>query len=412
MDGHGVSRRRFTQALGATLGASLVGHGVTDAVAGGGPAGRPLDARAAPGGAVPAARRSGGYPAGAARLDSNENPYGPCAGALAAMDRSQKSAARYPDAAEDDVRQAIARQHGVAPENVLLGCGSGEILRVADMAFLAPDRTVVAAEPTFEAVLLYARVTRAEAIKVPLTPDFRHDLPRMAAACDGRTGLVYVCNPNNPTGTIVTREELGMFFERVPKSARILVDEAYHHFVEDAAYASASEWLGRVPNLILVRTFSKIHGLAGMRLGYAVAAKESIDAMREHALWSNTNAAVLEAALASLLDEGHVPRTRRTMNDTRRWLCAEIAKDGRPVIPSETNFVMIDVGDDVAPVIAALRGQGVFVGRKFPSMPRWLRVSIGAPEEMRKFLAAFRAVVPERAPRAARRVVVAASHAA
>ena len=382
-----LTRRRFARALTAALGASVVAPDLARGA---------MTPRV-----LPAVRPHTGLPPGAVRLDSNENPYGPSPKALEAMSRSQTIAARYPDALEEELIQALAKLHGVAPENVLLGCGSGEILRMADMAFLGPGKTVVAAEPTFEAVLAYARVTRADPVKIPLTPDYRHDLARMAAACDERTGLVYVCNPNNPTGTVVTREELAGLIERVPKSAMILVDEAYFHFVEDPRYASAFEWMGRAPNLVVVRTFSKVYGLAGMRLGYAVATRESIDAMGRHRIWSNANASVLEAALASLLDAGHVPRNRRAMNDSRRSLCGEIQKDGRAVIPSESNFVMIDVGTDVEPVIAALRARDILVGRKFPSLPNWLRVSIGTPEEMQRFLAAFRAIVPAREIRAA-----------
>jgi histidinol-phosphate aminotransferase len=382
-----VSRRGFARGVASALGACVVAPDLALAAA------RPAVS------ATPPPRT--GPPAGPVRIDSNENPYGPSPKALEAMSASQKIAARYPDALEDKLTQTLARLHGVLPENVLLGCGSGEILRMADMAFLGQEKKVVAAEPTFEAVLAYARVTRAEPVKVPLTPDHRHDLAGMARACDERTGLVYVCNPNNPTGTIVTREELRTFIDSVPKTATILVDEAYHHFVEDGRYASAFEWIKATPNLIVVRTFSKIYGLAGMRLGYAVGTREVVDAMGRHRIWSDTNASVLEAALASLDDGGHVPRNRRGINETRRRLCEELSKDGRVFIPSEANFVMIDVGSDVEPVIAALRTRDILVGRRFPSLPNWMRVSIGTPDEMRRFLAAFRAVVPARDIRAA-----------
>lgn len=391
MIGTDVSRRDFARTLGATLGASLVAPDLARASS---------FTPAAPA-ASPAARPHTGLPQGAVRLDSNENPYGPSPKALEAMSRLQSVAARYPDALEDKVKEALAKLHGVAPESIILGCGSGEILRMADMAFLGPGKNVVVAEPTFEAVLGYARLTRAGPIRVPLTADFRHDLPRMAEACGEKAGLVYVCNPNNPTGTIVTRQELAAFFERVPKTATILVDEAYHHFVEDAGYASAFDWIGKVPNLLVVRTFSKIYGLAGMRLGYGIGTTETIEAMRPHRIWSNANAAVLEAALTSLEDTGLVPRYRRAMNGTRRWLCAELERDGRPFIPSEANFVMIDIGADVEPVIAALRARDILVGRRFPSLPNWLRVSIGTPEEMQTFLAGLRAVVPRKETRAA-----------
>ncbi len=376
-----LTHRKFVGSVGAVLGTSLLERGRAEA-------------------AAPSRAGAPSAP-GPVRLDSNENPYGPSPRALEAIGRARAVAARYPDALEDRVTEALARLHGVQPENILLGCGSGEILRMADMAFLAPGRTVVAAEPTFEAVLSYARVTRADPVKVPLTADFRHDLPRMAAACDARTGLVYVCNPNNPTGTIVKREELSAFVAAAPRSAVLLVDEAYHHFVEDPGYASAAEWIGGQPNLIVVRTFSKIYGLAGMRLGYALGPKDRIDAMQPHKTWSNANAAVLEAALASLDDDSHVPRQRRLMNDTRRWLIGELQKDGRRTIPSEANFVMIDLGQDVRDVIDALRARQVFVGRRFAALPHWLRVSIGTREEAGVFLAALRDVVPAKRDKAA-----------
>jgi histidinol-phosphate aminotransferase len=367
-----LTRRRFAGALGAALGAGLAR-----------PAAAAAATRPAPGGGV-------------VDLSSNENPYGPSPAALEAMTRSQAVAGRYPDAAERATTEAIARHHGVSPDRVVLGCGSSEVLRLCDAAFLGPGRTVVAAEPTFEAVLHYARVTKAEPITVPLAADFRHDLPAMARACDARTGLVYVCNPNNPTGTIVSGDELEAFLGRVPATATVVVDEAYHHFVEAPAYRSAVEAASRFPNLVVTRTFSKIYGMAGMRLGYAVTSRANADALRAHSSWANANAAVLAAAQASLADESLVAGHRERLNGTRRWLVAELARDGRRTIPSETNFVMIDVGGDVTPLIEALAARGIRVGRRFAALSTWLRVTIGTPEETRAFLAAFREALPAR----------------
>jgi histidinol-phosphate aminotransferase len=367
-----LTRRRFAGALGAALGAAAL---------------RPSPGAAAP---RPAAR------GGAIDLSSNENPYGPSPAALDAMTRSQAVAGRYPDETEWATAQAIARLHGVSSERIVLGSGSSEVLRLCDATFLGPGRTVVAAQPTFEAVLHYAKVTKAEPVTVPLTADFRHDLPAMARACDARTGLVYVCNPNNPTGTIVTGDELLAFLGKVPATATVVVDEAYHHFVEAPAYRSALELVDRFPNLVVTRTFSKIYGMAGMRLGYAVASAANAEALRAHAAWSNVNAAVLAAAQASLADEGLVARQRERLNVTRRWLVAELARDGRRTIPSEANFVMIDTGGDVKPLIEALAARGIRVGRRFAALSTWLRVTIGTPEETRAFLEAFRAVAPAR----------------
>ena len=373
-----LTRRHLAGVLGAAAGAAL------------------LDTRWNRTGLAAARRRA----ADDVLLNSNENPYGPSARALEAAAASGRVANRYPDGLEEEARNAIAAHHGVKPSQIALGCGSSEILRMADEAFAGPDRKVVAAEPTFEAVLAFARVIRAEGVKVPLTADFRHDLPKMAAACDAATGLVYVCNPNNPTGTIVNGDELAAFVAKVPATTTVLVDEAYHHFVEDPRYRTACDLLAKAPNVVVARTFSKIYGMAGLRLGYAVASEEKIARMAPYACWSNANAAVLSAALASIGDAGHVTSQKKALNDTRKWLVEEMARQGRRTIPSETNFVMIDVGGDVAPVIQAYRAKKILVGRKFPSMPNWLRVSIGRPEEVRAFAAALTDIVAAK-PRAA-----------
>jgi histidinol-phosphate aminotransferase len=371
MSSTAVSRRRFAASLGAVLGTAVArptgssGRAAADAV-----------------------------PPAVIDLSSNENPYGPSPEALEAMTRSQAVASRYPDASEGETVEAIARHHGVSPDRIVLGCGSSEVLRLCDAAFLGPGRTVVAAEPTFEAVLHYAKVTKAEPVTVPLAADFRHDLQGLARACDARAGLVYVCNPNNPTGTIVRGDELLAFLGRIPPVTAVVVDEAYHHFVEDPAYRSAVEMVARFPNVVVTRTFSKIYGMAGMRLGYAVASPENAERLRAHASWSNANAAVLAAARASLADVGLVARQRERLNGSRRWLVAELAREGRRTIPSETNFLMIDAGGDVKPLIAALEAKGIRVGRRFAALPTWLRVTIGTPDETRAFLEAFRAMVP------------------
>ena len=331
------------------------------------------------------------------QLNSNENPYGLSPRALEALTRSGRVGARYPDGLEDEVRDAIARLHGVATSQIVLGCGSSDILRMADAAFLSGGRSAVAAEPTFEAVLLYAGVMQASAVKVPLTSDFKHDLPKMAAACGPRTGLVYVCNPNNPTGTVVRRADLAAFLDAVPPSTAVLVDEAYHHFVEDAAYGTAAEMLDRHPRLVVARTFSKIYAMAGLRLGYAVASGETAKALGRQAGWNNTSAPGLTVAQALLADAEIVPSQKKLIGDTRKWLCGELDREGRRYIPSETNFLMIQVGQDVSPVIRGFRERRVLVGRKFPSMPNWLRVSIGKRGEMEAFLSALREVVPARA---------------
>jgi histidinol-phosphate aminotransferase len=195
----------------------------------------------------------------------------------------------------------------------------------------------------------------------------------------------------------VTGDELAAFVPKVPPSVTILVDEAYHHFVEDRRYRSACDLIDRHPNVVVARTFSKIYGMAGLRLGYGVGSPERIARMAKYATFSNANTAVLAAAIASLAEPDLVPRQRKTLNDTRRWLVAEMARQGRRTIPSETNFVMIDVGSDVLPVIRAFRERKILVGRKFPSLPNWLRVTVGRPEEVQAFAVALREIVPAKA---------------
>ena len=372
-----LTRRSLARLLGAAAGASLVET----------PRMRSLTAPA----------KASAAPTEPIRLSANENPYGPCAPALEALGKSGSAASRYPGAALSETRETIARLHGVTPQQIVLGCGSSDVLRMADAAFLANGRKLVAAEPTFEAVLMYAKVTRTEPVRVPLTADHRHDLPAMARACDGSTGLVYVCNPNNPTGTIVGARDLEAFLETVPSSSIVLVDEAYHHFVEDPSYKSALDLAKGRNNVVVARTFSKIYGMAGMRLGYGVGPAARIAEMERYASWDNANEAALAMALASLGDASTVPEKRRLMNDTRQWLCAELDRDRRKYIPSHANFIMIDVGGDVTPVAEAFRSRGIQVGRKFASMPNWLRVSIGTREQMAAFLAALRELAPAKA---------------
>ena len=358
-----TSRRLFARKLGAGVGAALV---------------------ARPGLASPAKRD-----AGPIRLSSNENPYGPSSAAREAMTQSQDLAALYPFQVREQIERLIAEHYGFEAGHVVLGCGSTEILRLAAMAFLGKGRELVGAEPTFEAVLRYAQIPAARPVKVPLTAEYRHDLPAMAARCSASTGLVYVCNPNNPTGTIVRRAELLRFIEAVPQTVPILIDEAYHDFVEDPEYPRATDWIRSHPNVVVARTFSKIHGLAGMRLGFGLASPSRIESMKRHLVSSSANVAVLEAARASLVDEAHVADQARRNNETRRRLVGELEREGLEVMDSHTNFVMVRVGSPGG-VRTAMTQRGILVGRDFAPYSEWLRVSIGTPPQMEIFVAALR----------------------
>jgi histidinol-phosphate aminotransferase len=375
MKNKGLNRRQFAQTVGAVLGSAVV---VPDLA-----------------GKLGYLRQHSPRSAdGAIEIDSNENPYGPSPRARDAITNSENIACRYPDVTESRMTDAIAQFHNVTRDQVQLGCGSTEILRMVDATFLTPEKSVIVTEPTYEAVLGFARVLHANPVTVPQTKDHIQDLDAMAAAANSSTGVIYICNPNNPTGTIVSKAALSRFMDRVPRTATVLVDEAYFHFVEDPSYGSVIDWVGKYPNLIVARTFSKIYGMAGMRLGYAISTKENIAAMRNAKLWSSTNEAVMTAAIVSLADPDHVADQRQKLNGTKKYLYGELEKDGRTYVPSHANFVMIGVGSEVTPIIQAFAKRNILVGRKFPSMSNYLRVSIGTPDEMQKFVAALREIVP------------------
>ncbi len=340
-------------------------------------------------------------PPGAIRLSFNENPYGPSPKARAALAECGSISNRYPDEAYRRMTNNLAQKYDLKPENIILGCGSTEILRAADDAFLDPTQNVVAAAPTFEAVLDYAHVLHSNGLLIPLTADHRHDLPKMAAACTSKTGVAYVCNPNNPTGTIVTRDEMAAFVQAVPPTTLILVDEAYYDFADDPRYSSAIEFIPAHPNVIVARTFSKIYGMAGMRLGYAIGAKEPVSRLAQQLLQDNGNAAVLRAALASLTDSEHIASCRAKLNGTRDWLCTQLSKDSRPFIRSQANFIMLDLGTDVKPIVEQFHAHNIVVGRRFAAMPNFLRVTIGTQPETEAFLAALREIAPASPARAA-----------
>ncbi|HEX7191190.1 MAG TPA: histidinol-phosphate transaminase [Thermoanaerobaculia bacterium] len=323
------------------------------------------------------------------RLSANENPYGPSPAAMRAMTEALRTAPRYPDNLDDDLAADIARLNGVNPNQVLLGDGSSDILRLAAAAYTGPGKKMITADPTFESIGMHAANYGAEVVKVPLTASHAHDLSKMT---DG--ALVYICNPNNPTGTITPKAALRSYLEALPRSTMVVVDEAYFHYATSPDYESVIPLVAAHPNLIVARTFSKIYAMAGIRAGYAIAQAGTIEQLRRQQQWDVMNVVALAGAKASLADADHVTLARKHNSETKAWLAAEMQKSGFEMLPSEANFVMIDVRRDVKPMIAKMRGQGVHVGRLFPAMPHHMRVTIGTPEEMERFAGAFRAIHP------------------
>ncbi len=327
---------------------------------------------------------------GGVRLSANENPYGPAPGALQAMREAFRVAWRYPDEEAGELIADLSRLHGVASDSILLGAGSSEILNLAAAAFTGPGRKLVMGDPAFEPIGAHARVRGAEVIAVPLDGAYAHDLGKMAVA---GSGLVYICNPNNPTGSITPRGKVRAFLDALPASSMALVDEAYHHYVDSPDYESVIPLVKTHPGLIVARTFSKIYGMAGLRLGYAVAQPAVIKKLSAQGAFDSVNVIALAAARASLADAGHVAEGVKRNAATKTQVLAELRRLGYQALPSQTNFVMIDTRKQVLPTIKALRDRGVQVGRLFPALPQHLRVTLGRPEQMKRFLEAFAAVM-------------------
>jgi histidinol-phosphate aminotransferase len=365
-----ISRRDFARLLGAVAAAAVV---------------RPQISYAKPTQSVTTPLAEGGI----VRLSANENPYGPSAKALKAMTDAFKFACRYPDEYNDLLVDKLAKLNGVARDQVLLGDGSGEILKLSAEAFTGKENgRLVAADPTFEAILSQAAVNGAEVVKVPLTSTFAHDLTKMTAAAKG--GLIYICNPNNPTASITPSDELRDFIAKTPRETMVLVDEAYFHFANSPNYESVVPFVKDHPNLLVARTFSKIYGMAGLRCGYCIAQKETIERMRPHQIWDSVNIMALVAASASLDDADHVPNGQRLNIEAKTFTISELEKLGYETIPSHANFIMFHCKQAVVPLIQAMKKQNVHVGRLFPALPNHMRVTIGKKSEMEIFIDAFK----------------------
>jgi histidinol-phosphate aminotransferase len=365
-----ISRRRFTQLLGAGAACAVVKPAFSLAV-------------------EPAARST---TTGVVRLSSNENPYGPSPKALKAMTDSFGLSCRYPDEQNDLLIDALAKLNGVNHDQILLGDGSSEILQLCADTFTGLTRgKLVAADPTFEAILNNAAINGAEVVKVPLTSSFSHDLPKMSAVA--KQGLIYICNPNNPTASITPKNELREFIAKAPRQTMILVDEAYFHYADSPDYESVIPLIKDHPNLIVARTFSKIYGMAGLRCGYCVAQKETIERMHPYQMWDSVNCMALAAAIASLNDPDQVANGKRLISEAKTFTTSELDKMGYKQIPSQANFIMFDVKGPVVPLIKALKERNVQVGRLFPALPNHMRLTIGKKAEMESFLSAFREVL-------------------
>ena len=319
------------------------------------------------------------------RVDSNENPNGPAPAVLDAMRAMFSESNRYPKDTDVELRDAIARKHGVRTEQNLLGCGSGEVLRYATEAFTSSGRALVSAAPTFEIPVRTALRLGAQVREPRVDSQLRLDLDAMTAAAAG-AGLVFFCNPNNPTGRVYGKADAVAFIRGVQRRAPdavVLVDEAYFEYVADLAYDTLIPMAVDDPRVVVARTFSKVHGLAGMRVGYAVAHEKTIATLEPLRLASGVNVLAARAAVTAMGLRDHVDRERAANQATRDFTVRALREAGLDCQPTHTNFVMTDIHRDAALFQKACRERGVAVGRPFPPLPTYLRLSIGTMDEMR-----------------------------
>ena len=373
-----MKRRDFVRAGGAAAGASAL----LPFLDLGSTRGRPASG--------PARRQDG-----TVRISSNENPLGVPESAREAMGEGFGRGHRYPRSDEPLV-EALAERHGVDPSGIVLGNGSTDVLRMATQAgALRADRLrIVMASPTFNDVARYAEPhPNVEVVRVALTEgSHAHDLEAMRRAAEAgpEAALIYVCNPNNPTGTLTPVSAVRRWIEEAPRSHTFLVDEAYHHFVDDAAYGTLDRLASRRPNVIVARTFSKVYAMAGIRVGYAVAHPDTAARLGELAVITCPNHLGNVAATAALEDETFVRRALETNRRSKRIVRDTLDELGLSRLPSHTNFVMHEIGTDVETYNERMLEAGIRVGRPFPPYRRRSRVSLGSPEEMERWAETLR----------------------
>lgn len=339
--------------------------------------------------AVGAPRRP--RPGSPIRLSSNENPLGIAPEARRAIIEGLGDANRYPQQ-RAAITEALAERHAVGAEHIVLGAGSTEVLKMAVDALALPSGRLVLAEPTFEDAWWYAGAGAPQIEAVPLRADQAHDLERMRELAErsGAPALVYICNPNNPTGTLTPSAEVDEWIASAPEQVYFLIDEAYYDYVRDPRYWTALKWVPDRPTVIVVRTFSKIYGMAGIRLGYAVAHEETAARLRRLHVRNNANHFALVAGLASLDARDFVRQSLEVNERGKQLLYAALEALGLEYFPSHTNFVMHRINGDLEAYIARMGERGILVGRPFPPLTGHNRVSIGLPHEMKQFVTALR----------------------
>lgn len=328
-------------------------------------------------------------------LYRNENPYGPSEKVLAVLRDSVAKGNRYPRTEYDTLTDKIAALHRVKREQIVLGCGSGEILCMAALAFLKPGNKLVEAAPTFPALGKLAGSAGVEVADVPLNKRFEHDLGAMLDQAHTATGLVYIVNPNNPTATFTPRKDIEEFLGKLPSNVTVLIDEAYHHFASpSAAYQSFLDRPTGDPRVIVCRTFSKIYGLAGMRIGYAIASPEIAKRLASGFPSWSVSVVSARAASAALDDVEYVRLGVKRNSDDRQEFMNQVNARMLRAIDSQANFVMVNPMRPPDEVIEHLKKNNILIGPKYPVLDKYIRVSLGTPREMGIFWRAWDLMPP------------------
>lgn len=328
------------------------------------------------------------------KLASNENPLGPSPKAVEAMKKAVEKVGLYPDGNCFALRKAVAEHLGVKPDNLSFGAGSDELIREIGNAFLEPGDCVVQGNPSFSQYEGAAAANGCKCQMVPLNEDFTYNVDALIGCIDEHTKLVYIANPNNPTGTMMTQEEVERLLSHLPERAILVLDEAYYEYNEGPNYPNGLRWVMEGKNVILLRTFSKIYALAGLRLGYAISNPELIGYIERLRLPFNVNSIVQAGAVASIADQEHVERTRKLNTEGKEYFYREFERLGLNYTPSEANFVWVDIKRDSKEVFVEMLKRGVIIrtGDIF-GQPTHIRVTTGLPDQNTRFTSTLEEVL-------------------
>jgi len=329
---------------------------------------------------------------GIIRLSSNENPYGPSPVVREALKRSFDDACRYPWSYAGKLIEAIAAKEGVGTDMIVLTGGSTEGLKITGLNYGLGGGEIIAADPTFQALLSYSEEYGAYVHRVPLNSEMQHDLPEMEKKITGNTRLIFLCNPNNPTGTLLPGDQVKEFCVRNSSKTMVFSDEAYYDYITEPGYPSMVSLVKEGLNVIVSRTFSKVYGLAGLRIGYLIARPDIARRLRDRVV-AFTNVLGMEAALAALEDQDFYRFSLRKNEEAKTFLYENFDNMGLQYIPSHSNFVFFHTGRNISTLIRDMRDRGVLIGRPFPPHMDWCRISTGTMEDMEHFIGGLKAVL-------------------